>query len=104
MRPISAGSILAKRRPSALASAVPQPLANQWAGRKKASAVHAMSKWPLEVSQSDAGAELGLARAYDSVDHDMGEAVSWSCKTPDALVYMVLASWTGPRTMGAGGF
>ncbi|CAK0871571.1 unnamed protein product, partial [Prorocentrum cordatum] len=94
-RPIGVASVLLRSWLSALALALPEVAANQWACRRRTSVVHAVSHWLSEACT--AGLEMDLTKAYDNIAHRIAEEAFRKEAVPETVIMTCRLAWAGPR-------
>ena len=94
-RPIGVASCIVRSWLTALAEALPDVDAEQWACRKKTSVVHAISDWL--AGEDDEGAEMDLSKAYDNVDHGVAAEAFRYESVPVTVIATCRMAWRGPR-------
>jgi hypothetical protein len=94
-RPIAIASVMVRAWHRALLPQLPSVPDGQWCGRRGCGVIDATAHW-LAAPGTD-GAELDLAKAFDTVNLGVAGAALTRFGTPEPVVALLAASWCGPR-------
>ena len=94
-RPIAVGSCLVRAWHRTLTKQLPATPTEQWCGKQGLSATQATAHW--WQSAGTAGAEMDLAKAFDSVAIQVADAALEHHGTPRALRSLLVRAWRAPR-------
>lgn len=100
-RPIAVGSCIIRAWHRALLEQLLGMPEGQWCGRQGSGVVEATANWL--ASPGDAGAELDLAKAFDTIDPSVAAAALEFFGTPIEVVALLRAAWSGPRCCNVDG-
>ena len=98
-RPIAVASVWVRVWHRLLLNSLPDPPEGQWSEKGVVAATASWLQTDPETGQwpGEAGAEVDLAKAYDSVRLTAAEAALRHAGAPDAVASLLAASWAAPR-------
>ena len=94
-RPIAVGAVLMRAWHKALLPDLPEVPAGQWCGKTGVGVIQATADWI--AADGESGAELDLAKAFDSVDPEVAATALAFFGTPAEVVGLLFAGWTATR-------
>ena len=95
VRPLSVGSVILRSWLKNLVASLPQLPTGQWGGKAETSVVEAIASWLAH--DGDAGSERDLAKAFDTIDHGVGQRALIAQGTDPPVAKFLELCWRGPR-------
>jgi hypothetical protein len=95
MRPISVASVLLRCWHKVLAKQLPEASRDQYCGRRGMTVTKATHEWARQPGRC--GCELDLAKAFDSIDHQVAKAALRRSGVAECIVQYLAKVWAAPR-------